>query len=143
MIELIYYKIPFLSVLIKTIFLSCFVLQAWDLSLNVEKKKSIFKYIHYFIFSSGRNIQHHVFSCLASIMTWNKFNQINLFQIEAATRGVLWKKVFAKFLRTPFLQNTSGRLLLFGSSHRRCFVKKVFLKFLHVSQENICVGVFL
>ena len=142
MIELICYKIPFLSVLIKNIFLSCFVLQLGIYRL-ILKKKSIFKYIHYFIFSSGRNIQHHVFSCLASIMTWNKFNQINLFQIEAATRGVLWKKVFAKFLRTPFLQNTSGRLLLFGSSHRRCFVKRVFLKFLHVSQENICVGVSL
>ena len=142
MIELICYKIPFLSVLIKTIFLSCFVLQLGIYRL-ILKKKSIFKYIHYFIFSSGRNIQHHVFSCLASIMTWNKFNQINLFQIEAATRGVLWKKVFAKFLRTPFLQNTSGRLLLFGSSHRRCFVKRVFLKFLHVSQENIRVGVSL
>ena len=101
MIELICYKIPFLSVLIKTIFLSCFVLQLGIYRL-ILKKKSIFKYIHYFIFSSSRNIQHHVFSCLASIMTWNKFNQINLFQIEAATRGVLWKKVFKKFLRTFF-----------------------------------------
>ena len=42
---------------------------------------------------------------------------------EAATRGVLLKKrlwhrcfpvSFAKFLRTPFLQYTSGRLLLYG-----------------------------
>ena len=34
---------------------------------------------------------------------------------EAATRGILWKDVlknFSKFLRTPFLQNTSEELLL-------------------------------
>ena len=36
-IKIIYYKIPFLSVLINTISLSCFVLRAWDPSLNIEK----------------------------------------------------------------------------------------------------------
>ena len=48
---------------------------------------------------------------------WHYFRAV----IEAATGGVLWKKRpwhrcfpvnFAKFLRTSFLQNTSGRLLL-------------------------------
>ena len=58
--------------------------------------------------------------------------------LEAATGGVLWKKVFfkisqksqetpvpeetpvnfAKFLRTAFLQNNSGRLLLKGQHYK-------------------------
>ena len=53
---------------------------------------------------------------------------------------------FAKVLRTPFLQNTSGRLLLdtavskqlklHRSSHPRCSVKKSVLK----NFENVCKG---
>ena len=30
-----------------------------------------------------------------------------------------------------------------GSNHHRCSVKKVFLKFLQISLENTCIGVFL
>ena len=47
----------------------------------------------------------------------------------------------AKFLRTPFLQNTSGRLLLllaFRSSYRSCSIKKVFLKISQNLQKNTC-----
>ena len=91
------------------------------------------------------------------------------FSLEAAARGVLWKKVFlkisknsqkntcarvsfliklqaapatllkrdshrcfpvnfAKFLRIPFLQNTSGRLPLFLSKKIPCFRSKLFRK---------------
>ena len=60
----------------------------------------------------------------------------------------LWHRCFpvnfARFLRTPFLQNTSGRLLLSGisiftkhrSSHRRYSVKKLLLKFSPNSHKN-------
>ena len=55
---------------------------------------------------------------------------------------------FAKFLRTPFSQNTSGRLLLiFGDSEAAIgvvlswFYKKVFLKTLQNLQENTCTKV--
>ena len=64
---------------------------------------------------------------------------------EAANGGVLWINVFlkifqnsleipfcfAKFSKTPFLQNTSGRLLLliaFRSSYRMCSMKKGVLE---------------
>ena len=57
----------------------------------------------------------------------------------------LWHRCFpvnlAKSLRTPFLQNTSGRLpllLAFRSSHRSCFIKKVFLKISQNLQKNTC-----
>ena len=59
---------------------------------------------------------------------------------------------FAKFLRTPFLRNTSGRLVLDifilidysvildlpEAVAQRCSVKKVFLKISQNSPENIC-----
>ena len=98
---------------------------------------------------------------------------------EAAARGVLKKGVpakkrpvvrnvskkklwhrcfpvnFVKFQRTPFLQNTSGRLLLiidltgqkqtFADPEATvwiCSSKKVFLKNSQYSQENICIGPF-
>ena len=53
---------------------------------------------------------------------------------------------FAEFVRTPFLQNISRRLLpdarnRYRSSHRRCSIKMLFLKISQYSQENICVGV--
>ena len=67
---------------------------------------------------------------------------------------------FVKFLRTPFLQNISGRLLLDAPSLadsfeslvqtlvdaeavvRKCSVKKVLLEISPDSQENTCVKVF-
>ena len=65
----------------------------------------------------------------------------------------LWRRCFPmNFVRTPFLQNTSGWLLLpwsynkpyfqsepFRSSQRRCSVKKLFSNILQHSQGNICV----
>ena len=45
--------------------------------------------------------------------------------------------------KTPSPHNEVQRYLLglFRSSHRRCSVKKVFLKFLQISRENTYVGV--
>ena len=51
---------------------------------------------------------------------------------------------FAKFLRTPFWQNSSGCLLMwrdyltFRSSHQSCSIKKVFLEVSQNSKENNC-----
>ena len=56
--------------------------------------------------------------------------------------------IFVEFLRTPFLQSTSGRLLLTSGVNFRyseqtpeVFVKKVFFKILQNLQENTCVGI--
>ena len=62
---------------------------------------------------------------------------------------------FAKFLRTPFLQSTSGRLRLQFTIYiftllnifseavaQRCSVKKMFLEILQNSKENSCDRVF-
>ena len=68
----------------------------------------------------------------------------------------LWHRCFpmnfAKFLRTPFLQNTSGRLLLYvnnvkprvRSSHWRCFIKTDALKiFAKLTRKHLCQSLFL
>ena len=49
-----------------------------------------------------------------------------------------------EFLRTLFLQNTSGRLLLLipEAVTRRCSDKMVFLtKFLKFTEKHVCIGV--
>ena len=47
-------------------------------------------------------------------------------------KKILWHRCFpvnfAKFLRTPFLQNTSGRLLLFIVTQRRLFATVMLLR---------------
>ena len=62
---------------------------------------------------------------------------------DSFLKNSLWPRCFpvnfAKFLRTPFSQNSSGWLLMlrdyftFRSSHQRCSIKKVFLE---ISQNS-------
>ena len=58
----------------------------------------------------------------------------SLFFHKVATllKKILWHRCFpvnfAKFLRTPFLQNTSGRLLLFIVTQRRLFATVMLLR---------------
>ena len=67
--------------------------------------------------------------------------------IEIALRHGCSPVNFLHIFRTPFPKNTSGGLLLtmfcnlnleilYRSSHRKCSIKKVFLKISHNSQEN-------
>ena len=145
MMKLIYYKIPFLSVLINTISLWYFVFWALDPSLNIEKKIFISKNIQYFICNTSRNILHF-FSCFTSIMTWNKFNQINLFQKQPlevfCEKGVL--KNFASITRKHLCWSLS--LIRLHASERLqhgCFPVN-FVKFLRTSiLKNICEWLLL
>ena len=81
------------------------------------------------------------------------FNKVACYRPATLLKKRFWNRCFpvnfAKFLRTPFLQNTSGRLLLYyymrtamtvktlttipeswedKSSHRRCSLKKAVFK---------------
>ena len=96
----------------------------------IDPKKPVFGFLSNFV---------HFIHLYMNPLPQNKhYKKCPLFSSEAATRGVLCEKVFleishnsqenkkdtlaqvffvnfVKFLRTPFLQNTSRRLLLFRS----------------------------
>ena len=93
------------------------------------------------------------------------FNKVAGLRSATLLKKRLWHRCFpvnfAKFQRTPFLQNASGRLLLckyttgyevyiklsrwrgytfiYRNIHRRCSIKKLFLKISQYSQENTSV----
>ena len=76
---------------------------------------------------------------------------IKLFSSEAATGGVMWKKVFLKIPQNS-QENTCARVFFYEtpvpeslyfsrSSQWRCYVKKnMFLETSQNSQENTCAG---
>ena len=99
---LIHHKIPFLSVLINTISLSCFVLRGWHKKIPFSRTFST-------LFVIAAEI--YIMFLAVLLVSWPGTNSI--------------------------------RLIHFRSSHRRCFVKKVFLQISHISRKNICVGVSL
>ena len=86
------------------------------------------------------------------------FNQVVGLRSATLLKERLWHRCFpvnfAKFLRTSFLRNTSGRLLLIGlhwkyelnvrGSHWRCSVKKDVLRiFANLTGKHLCCSLFL
>ena len=151
---------------------------------NLKKHQILFWFFkNLYRKSSKERIIRTNYNMVASTI-WQIFYKFLIFS-GAATRGILWKKMFleisqnaqektcarvsffnkvaglsqiyfavnlaTRFLRTPFLLNTSWRLLLYfvtwemkkvtRSSYRRCSIKKVFLKILQNSQESTCARV--
>ena len=87
-----------------------------------------------------RKISH----CILAFRNSAKFTRKHLRQRPATLlKKSLWHRcfpvTFAKFLRTPFLQNTSGRLLLTCYSHKHFFSFLTFHLFVVVFiTQNIC-----
>ena len=124
---------------------------------NQEKDwKAIFK----FPSSNFRRIKNEM-----KVLTISKTVLHNLPSTKAATRGVLYKKVFLeisqnsqentcarvpfliklqapKFLRTPFLQNTSGRLQVPGGSVSKVEFQATGKQMLEVSKKLQNKGFF-
>ena len=98
-----------------------------------------------------RRDEHPVSEAVPSRMSqswpWNSQIAVKIKKKKTLLKKRLWHKCFpanfVKFLRTPFLQNTSGRLLLYSedAACNKCSIEYTFFKFLKNSSETY-VGVF-
>ena len=116
-------------------------------SLVFFYKKSILKYF----VNSVSNVPYIVFltpsqayllkSLLINLMTQSILQTHHLYSTK---RNMPFRFLSVWNTRGGFVRNTNAFYsdqVCYRSSHQKCSIKKLFLKILQYSQENICVGV--